>query len=242
MLSLVYSDFSTLDTDKATIKLFQLHIPEFKGKENHLKDFLDPKETERANRFHFQKDKNTFIICRVILKFILAKYTNSSISRINIKTNSDKKPYLQGNSEVFFNLSHASDFAFLVVSTKAVGIDIEKIQKEFKYKEILSHILSPKELDKLLNSKNPRQNFYKIWTRKEAIVKATGKGIDNDFIHIPTQDGTNVVKPSWIGGIKRLEVKSFYFENGYIGALAFSSYGVNFSELSSYRIPPSIYN
>ena len=77
----------------------------------------------------------------------------------------------------FFNLSHSNDFVMLAVSDTPVGCDIEKL-----HKTVLSHhVFHPNELDALSNLPSgdiQNHEFLRLWTAKEAFLKAIGTGID----------------------------------------------------------------
>lgn len=89
----------------------------------------------------------------------------------------DISPSLSAPTVPFFNLSHSGDFVILAISDTPVGCDIERL-----HKAILSrHVFHPNELSLLLslpegNARN--QAFLRLWTAKEAFLKAIGTGID----------------------------------------------------------------
>ncbi len=88
-------------------------------------------------------------------------------------------PSVYASAIPFFNLSHSGDFVMLAISDTPVGCDIER-----KRKAILSHhVFHPKELELLrsLPEGNARDyEFLRLWTTKEAFLKAIGTGIDAD--------------------------------------------------------------
>ena len=79
----------------------------------------------------------------------------------------------------FFNLSHSNDFVMLAISNTPVGCDIERL-----HKAILSHhVFHPQELSRLrsLPEGDARNHeFLRLWTAKEAFLKAIGTGIDEN--------------------------------------------------------------
>ncbi|HUH29218.1 4'-phosphopantetheinyl transferase family protein [Gelidibacter sp.] len=185
-----------------------------------LTRFLSDSECQRANRYHFIKDKNRFIICRALLKLLLAEYTALDISQISIEVDAHKKPYLPSHPSVYFNVSHSLDYAIIAIAENPVGVDLEYINKEFNYKEILPNVYHQKEMDEIEISKDKYLTFYKLWTRKEAVVKAIGKGIDNDLYKISVIDGSHTIPSSLVCNQKNLYVFSFMVNHNYIGALA----------------------
>jgi 4'-phosphopantetheinyl transferase len=219
------------------LKLYKIKLSKYKESISSLKEFLSPFEKNRANRYHFSKDKNRFIICRGALKLLLAKQTGLDVNKIVLDKYSNKKPYLPSHPSVFFNVTHAGDYAVIAIANEPVGVDIEYINKDFDYKELLSSIFSNPEVDEVLNSNDKQRIFYKLWTRKEAIVKATGKGIDNHFPEIISLDGYHYMRPELLGNIEVLKVFSFELNEDYIGAVAYSGSYEHAGKLLFYPIP-----
>ena len=83
------------------------------------------------------------------------------------------------NSQLFFNLSHCKHAIACVVSDHPVGIDVESIGR---YNESLArHVLNDQEFALVQQASDPQLAFIRYWTQKEAIVKLTGRGIDDDL-------------------------------------------------------------
>lgn len=80
---------------------------------------------------------------------------------------------------IHFNLSHCRKAVACVVSDKEVGIDVECFDR---YKESLArHVCNAEELSHIVSSPSPDTEFTCLWTQKEAVVKLTGRGIDDDI-------------------------------------------------------------
>ena len=83
------------------------------------------------------------------------------------------------NSQLFFNLSHCKQAIACVLSERPVGVDVESIGR---YSESLArHVLSPEEFALVSSAPDPQIPFTRLWTQKEAVVKLTGRGIDDDL-------------------------------------------------------------
>lgn len=83
------------------------------------------------------------------------------------------------NSQIFFNLSHCKNAIACVVADRPVGVDVESIGR---YNESLArHVLNDQEFSLVQQASNPQLAFIRYWTQKEAIVKYTGRGIDDDL-------------------------------------------------------------
>ena len=76
---------------------------------------LSTDECERASRFHFEKDRNRFIIAHSSLRDILARYLHCEPQQLSFSTNRFGKPFLPDH-DIEFNLSHSGDYALIAVT------------------------------------------------------------------------------------------------------------------------------
>lgn len=141
---------------------------------------LPPEEVERANKLKFTRDREQFILRRYHLRLILSKYCGCQPYEIMFSYNSCKKPFIfiPEFKEIKFNLSYSKELMLVGLSKHDdIGIDIEKINDIRDLENVAIENFSLQEL-KLYNSKlDKTDTFFKIWTRKEAFIKAKGKGL-----------------------------------------------------------------
>lgn len=200
--------------------IYTIYLPSFINLKSDLTNFLNSTEINRAERFHKEIDGNRFIIYRSILKLILAAYTKLDVQEIDFDYHSNKKPYLASHPWLHFNISHSEDYAIIAVSRKKVGIDVEFMSEDFNFNEILPDIFNDNEILSIQNSANKKHAFYTSWTRKEALVKALGKGIDEDFKYIPCLDGQHTIDTTLLKTTENWKVFSLNIENQYRAAVA----------------------
>jgi 4'-phosphopantetheinyl transferase len=140
--------------------------------------YLSQKEIERASKFIFPKDKNLYTISHAFLNRELSRRTNISFEDLVIATNQFDKPYICDNS-FFFNLSHSNNSWSIGFCKEAdIGIDIEWIKDNKNFTDIISHYFTVEEQKNVTEAPLPLYKFYEIWTRKEAILKAIGLGLN----------------------------------------------------------------
>jgi 4'-phosphopantetheinyl transferase len=143
---------------------------------------LDAKEQERFHRFHFACDRARFAIAHVNVRRILGAYLDREPERIVFRTNSFGKPELAAEAQtrpLRFNLSHSRSIALLALSTETeLGIDVEDLRPI--QLDLAESYFSPTELAALssLQGEAWLNGFYHCWTRKEAILKAEGVGLN----------------------------------------------------------------
>ena len=92
------------------------------------------------------------------------------------------KPYVKDNvfcgQPLYFNLSHSEDMAVCAISSKEVGIDVQKC-KDIDFFGMAKRFFAPEEVRALENTTPEEQKslFYRLWTYKEAYGKMTGQGV-----------------------------------------------------------------
>ncbi|MGI8567973.1 MAG: 4'-phosphopantetheinyl transferase family protein [Methylocella sp.] len=165
------------------------------GVPEHLWNTLSSSETDRANRFRRAQDRTLFALTRGTLRYLLSKATGVAADKIAFAEGPYGKPHLAGTDGPHFNVSHSGCWALIGFSgSRAIGVDIEFMRAAGGELDLARSFFSAAEYrsleglerDKLLSS------FYKIWTCKEAVLKAIGAGISahlKDFSVELTEDG-----------------------------------------------------
>jgi 4'-phosphopantetheinyl transferase len=148
-----------------------------------LSTFLSHEELEKANRFYFPKDRNGFIVSHAFLRDVISRYIQVDPWNLEFRVNPHGKPALAAAFQEFdiqFNLSHSNEYALVAVMRgQAVGVDVELIRPEFGGADIARRFFSPSEVHALLSisPENQGDAFFRCWTRKEAFIKAIGRGL-----------------------------------------------------------------
>lgn len=183
-------------------------------------EILMPDEVMRASRYHQERDRNRFIISRVTLRLLLELYLDQPTDLIQIVIGDNKKPYIQSRIPLFYNVAHAGDKILIAVSDRVVGVDVEHIDRELDIADIAATCFSPQEREFMDTAADSTTAFYHLWTRKEALLKATGKGIDDDIIHVPALEGVHDVATAYTGANAEMQVSGFAIDAGYVGCVA----------------------
>lgn len=217
--------------------IYSIYFPNFIDLKSDLSKFLISSEINRAERFHRELDKNRFIISRSILKIVLAAHTKLEAKNIHLDYHFNKKPYLASHPWLHFNVSHSEDFAVIAISRTMVGIDIEHIAEDFNFTNLLPEIFAEKEIFAIQNAVNKKNAFYTSWTRKEAFVKALGKGIDEDFKYFPCLDGEHNIAANLIQTNDNWQIYSFGLADQYLAAIAFEDLSTISKKLVLFAIP-----
>ncbi|MDX1935258.1 MAG: 4'-phosphopantetheinyl transferase superfamily protein [Capsulimonadales bacterium] len=148
-----------------------------------LRACLSAGEAARAARFHFERDRNRYVVGRGLLREILSRYTGIAPNALRLETTAEGKPYLadrSGPASLHFNVSHSEDRAvYAVLRDHAVGVDIERIRTDFEVTELAGSYFSVPEIRELasLPTADRHAAFFGFWARKEAYLKALGTGL-----------------------------------------------------------------
>jgi 4'-phosphopantetheinyl transferase len=169
-------------------------------------DLLCAEERHCAAQFRFERDRRAFVLRRGFLRQTLADYLNLDPAAIKFTQNAFGKPRI-ASSGLYFSSSHSAGLAILAVSrTYEIGVDVERIDPSFDHHGIPEHFFSAEETRKLRSLPDLQQTeaFFRLWTSKEACVKARGRGLS-----LPLDR----MEKGW-------SIESFEPESGYIAALA----------------------
>jgi len=191
---------------------------------------LSKDEKERADKFKFSDERDSFIHRRGALRRILGRYLEKDPGEILFNYGKFGKPFVIDHP-LHFNLSHSKDQVIFAVSRKTpLGIDIERIKEDVDYLQVAQHFFSPSEVAGL-NVKEGielRRSFYRCWTTKEAFIKAIGEGLSfplNQFdVSIDPNESAAILEiRNSNDSAERWTIKDLKVPDNYAGALAYRS-------------------
>jgi len=148
---------------------------------------LSEDEKQKALRFHAAHHRRKYIAAHGLLRVILGGYTETDPKSLTFCTNQYGKPFLcaaQKTIPLLFNLSHSHNLCMIAVcSGLETGIDVEYMHRDINVREIAKRFFSKKEIEKINSLPEGLRNygFFRCWTRKEAYLKAKGKGLFMDL-------------------------------------------------------------
>ena len=143
-----------------------------------LLTLLSADELQRADRLLDRRKAQDFIVGRGRLRQILASYLHAAPAAIALTCGKHGKPALTGNA-LQFNLSHSGVWAVLALrADAAIGVDLERIDPALDYAALAARFFTSAENALLLAAPvaQRRRRFYRLWTRKEALLKGQGQG------------------------------------------------------------------
>lgn len=154
-----------------------------------LERSLSADELARAGRFCFARDRERFVVARGLLREITALYLDTAARRLRFGHDAHGKPFLvrAEHSALRFNVSHSPGTMLVALAReREVGVDIEHTSAGFAAEEIAEMVFSAPEKHALacLEGEAKRVAFLRFWTRKEAYVKADGRGMSLPLEHL----------------------------------------------------------
>jgi 4'-phosphopantetheinyl transferase len=195
-------------------------------------DVLSDAERERAARFVHERDTRLWSRARGGLRRILAAYTGADPAALAIEPAAcvhcgelHGKPYLAGPDHdgwLRFNLSHSGGLVVIAVANgREVGVDVEATRDGRRLDGIAQRWFSPAEVQELrgLPDAERQAAFYRLWSRKEAYLKATAEGMSGTLAAF---DALRLEPP---GGAAGWQFADLDVGEGHAGALAVAPAG-----------------
>ena len=148
---------------------------------------LNTDEAARAARFRFERDRELFVLGRGLIRSVLGQMLSLSVERVPLRLGMHGKPELaMDTAPLSFNVSHSGNQVALIVGKcRNVGIDIESHIRSIDFQAVAHQSFCSRELESLATEANgAAQEFFRIWTLKEAWSKAVGTGLGARFSQI----------------------------------------------------------
>ena len=183
------------------VKVYLLHIHSIEGKEEHLKGVLPASRVEKAKRFVRAEDRLLSLAAGYLVHRHVGDYYVDEWG----------KPKADG---VCFNLSHSGEYAALAVAPREVGLDIERAKSDKDYDALAAFCFGQDELEAYRRG----TPFLALFTAKESLSKADGRGLSADIKTIPAMP---------VDGAVTYQAKSYYRHaleyNGYYVSVTMES-------------------
>jgi 4'-phosphopantetheinyl transferase len=162
----------------AEVRLWQanLDVPDWRA----LLPLLSAEEQGRTQRFAFERDARRYVASHAALRSVLGPLLDLRPEDLAFQAEAGGKPVLaDGGGELQFSLSHAEELALIGVAARPLGVDLEWLAVPVNVEALAGSVFSPREraVFAQVAPRMRREVFLRGWTRKEAILKATGRGL-----------------------------------------------------------------
>jgi 4'-phosphopantetheinyl transferase len=192
-----------------------------------LEALLDVREQERATRFRFPEDRARFIAGRGLLRHGLRRYAPRVPASLEMIYSNLGRPYVPtAHDAPRFSISHTRDLVALAFADEAqVGLDLEYMKPSVDMLELAERILSEDDFEafQALLPGDRLAAFYRVWTRKEAYLKARGEGISTGLPEVSvsfTAGATSLVSDRRDSSTEKWRLHALPVPEDYMGYLA----------------------
>jgi len=199
-----------------------------------LAGFLSDEEQGRAAKFRHAPSRHEFIVARGLLRVLLGECLDMDPREVRFSQTARGKPRLAGPepAAVRFNVSHSHGLALVALTGRCeVGVDLERVRPFSDEMGLADRFFTPREADALraLDAAGRLETFFRLWTRKEAYLKAHGLGLScglervevshtlEDPAHVVHIDGDRREAARW-------SLRTLAPAAGYVGALALQAH------------------
>jgi 4'-phosphopantetheinyl transferase len=187
---------------------------------------LDAVELAYVQRLKNESLRQRYASVHGCLRQLLARYLQESPRQIKIKKAEHGKPYLVDHPELAFNISHSGDALLIALGWNCeLGVDLELCKERNSLAGLVEKCFAEEEAAywHRLPETEKKREFYRFWTRKEAFVKATGRGLAlglNQCVINPDRSTEFLRVPESCGAAAEWRVQDIDLGPAYCAALA----------------------
>jgi|GEM_PF-1258012 len=144
---------------------------------------LDEEEQTRWARYRRAEDRKAFMAGRWLIRGALEALTSDP--NLPLSLDPRGKPFCPNPGSPRFNLTHGGGWVALAIRRDScVGVDVEDVRREVAMESVARRYFSSPEREWV--REEGREAFFRVWTRKEARVKATGTGLTSEMAEVDT--------------------------------------------------------
>ncbi|NOU71099.1 4'-phosphopantetheinyl transferase superfamily protein [Paenibacillus sp. LMG 31458] len=162
-----------------TLQVFAVHLSEEldRQKFDWMFNQLSLEKQSKVRRMLKYDDAVRSLVGELLVKYAIGTMTKLPRHKIRFGMNAYGKPYLDGTDSVYFNVSHSGDWVVCAIDSDSVGIDVEKVHSMDM--QIARQFFSTAEYEQLMTLPTSHRlaYFFDIWTLKESLIKADGRGL-----------------------------------------------------------------
>ncbi|HEX5159842.1 MAG TPA: 4'-phosphopantetheinyl transferase superfamily protein [Ktedonobacterales bacterium] len=186
------------------IHIYRVFLDQPPGHVHWLTTILAPGERERAQRFHFERDRQRYVVGRASLRMLLARYVGAEPQSLEFQYGRHGKPELAAPRQaslLSFNVAHSEGIAlYAVTRNHVIGADIERVRSLVHFDLMAELYFAAEERVALQGLSMPARQmaFFTCWTRKEAFMKALGLGmsipLDSFAVSVAPTDSARLLR------------------------------------------------
>lgn len=140
-----------------------------------LEKYLNADEEIRREKYYYKRNKKCYVISHGIVNYIYSKWIGCKVKELPFDKGTFLKPHIENEYQIQYNITHSKDLLAVGLSKYAIGIDVEYIDRNIDYEDIVKMSFHIKERDFIQKDLNL---FYRVWVIKEAYLKLIGEGLN----------------------------------------------------------------
>lgn len=151
-----------------------------------LAQLLEQSKTDFADLSTFNHYKKQQI--KEYRNHLLAERLQCNAEELSFSKHEHGKPFLSSHG-LHFNHTHSQQYYALAMSerVKDIGIDVEELDRKVRFDALAQHAFHPEEYQTWQQQDQDPEYWLRVWTTKEAVLKASGLGIRLDLNSLNTQ-------------------------------------------------------
>jgi 4'-phosphopantetheinyl transferase len=204
------------------VHLWGIMIAEEQLREKEMKVALPVEELNEAQKMRFWEDYLRKLSSRWWRRYLSSAYLKAPFDEVKFEQEKGGKIKVRGEFELNFNISHAGEWLFLVFTKeKGCGVDIEHLGKKVEVEKLADSVFHPIEKKWWKSHASKENAFYQLWTRKEALLKSAGIGLDADLRMINCLKGKRIISLLQEKKEMPYENLNFYPDRQHVGCVQF---------------------
>ena len=166
--------------------VFHIDLVRHASREKEAMDWLDEAERSRQRRFVHPRPSREFTLCRAALRSLLCRELGCCNGDLSFGMSQFGKPFARVNGNVApisFNVSHSGRHGLIALTSEGrIGVDVEERSTNRNLDACIRLLFAPEEKAEFVNvhGQDKVERFYRLWTLKEALIKAVGAGLSID--------------------------------------------------------------
>jgi len=166
--------------------IFHVDLTADNSREAEALDWLDEAEQSRRRRFLYPRPRREFTLCRAALRSLLCRELGCNNGDLSFEKARFGKPFARicgVPAGAAFNVSHSGRHGLIALAAEGrIGVDVEERSTRRNLDGYIRHLFALEERAELEKASGDGkvELFYRLWTLKEALVKAVGAGLSLD--------------------------------------------------------------
>jgi 4'-phosphopantetheinyl transferase len=150
---------------------------------------LPPSLKETNKRYIRWQDRTANLLGKMLL-IAGIRSLGLKLTLSDLKFDIHNRPYF--NKLIDFSISHSGEYVICVLGIgQQLGIDIEEI-KTIEFGDF-KQVFTQEQFELIYSAPDPYAQFFKLWTIKESVVKADGRGLSLSLHDIIIRQNTAIL-------------------------------------------------